>query len=138
MAKRFRRTRTVYVKPRRRRFSRLRSRFGRKKTRGPISIIKTGAAIAPALIAGNAAWQRAGGDPMKLVSTAAQQGGIVDELIYNYTGAHAFGGGGWDGAVMTRNLTMWIGAYAASWMASKMGANKAMARVPLIGKWIKL
>jgi hypothetical protein len=140
MAK-FRRTRTVYVKPRRRRSS-FRARFRRRGRKDKsISILTSLPAIQRALVEPIFGGNEYGAVGALKVAQAGDIAGAAREFsniaMINFTG-YDMRTGTWNSGAPTKTYSMLIAGYVGHMIANKIGANRAMGKIPLIGKYVKL
>jgi hypothetical protein len=74
-------------------------------------------------------------------------GGIISnptmfakQLLYEYTGWDTISttSGGFNPPILIRNLSMWGAGMLGHWMLNRLGVNRSIKKVPMIGKYITL
>lgn len=136
MAK-FRRTRTVYVKPRRRRlsFRRFRRRGGKDRR---FSIIGTIGAVGSLFVPRDSSHRSLGQWIMDFASgrekdVAGKMEYILSDTLAQYVG-YSFKDGSWGVPMATVTL---IGSGIAASVAGRFG-NKHIKKLPVVGRYIKM
>lgn len=59
------------------------------------------------------------------------------QLIYEYTGYDPFTGQ-FNSSLLVKNISLWGAAYATHWILNKIGVNRSLKKIPVIGKYISL
>lgn len=106
-----------------------RSRRRRTRRSKAFPIALGAAGIAPAFIA----VQKEGG----FGGIMQNPGHFLGELCYEYTG-YSPNVNAWDQNILMRNVTMWGAAWLTHWLANKAGINRAMQRIPMVGKYLSI
>jgi len=102
-------------------------RYKRKSKKIPI--LQTATAVAPAVIA----FKNSGG----VKGIMSNPSKALYNIVYEYSGL-SVDRGTFDSAPLLRNITMWFGAYAGHKVAEVLGVNRALGKIPVIGKYLSV
>lgn len=118
------------AKKKKRSYRRRATKYVRRRAKQqPVSLLQTAGALAPAFIA----YQNSGGiqgfksDPIK----------GIGNVVFEYSGL-SIDHGGWNPDPLLRNIVIWFATAVGSKVASKLGANRQLRRLPFVGKYIKI
>lgn len=105
------------------------SRKGKhRKTSKRIPLLPLVTGVAPVFMA----YSKLGGTPESLFFNPQE---TLRQIAFEYSG-YDINTGGWHSDIFMRNIGMWIAGAAGHYIANKAGVNRAIARIPFIGKYV--
>jgi hypothetical protein len=83
-------------------------------------------------------FERAGGIGSLTADPIGFGKGFVDQIGQHYTGYSFLSGGGMNTAYLFNTYGGLIAGYAGHMIANKLGVNRYMKKIPMVGKWVQL
>lgn len=115
-------------KAKRRRYRRAKPYKRRRKSK-KIPILPVAGAIAPMAIA----IKNSGG--IRGITSDPQK--ALFNIVYEYSGL-SMDAGRWDSSVLLRNVGIWVGTAVGHKVANALGVNRALGKIPFIGKYLSI